>query len=308
MGRRKGQALDGVLLLDKPAGWSSNQALGRAKHLLGAQKAGHTGTLDPFATGLLPICFGEATKFSSDLLEADKTYEAEAVLGVTTRTGDVEGEVLRTRPVQADAAAIDAALAGLRGRIEQVPPMYSALKREGTPLYELARAGIEVEREAREVEIHALERLAWRAPVLGLRVRCSKGTYVRTLAEQIGEALGCGAHLRSLRRTGIGGLTVEEAVTLEALETVAPSERAKLLRPADSLVRALPATRLDATEAARFLNGQRLTMTAAEGRHRVYETAADGTERFLGTARSNGYVLAPDRVLARRETAQNNEH
>ena len=197
------RVLDGVLLLDKPLGLSSNDALIRAKRIYLAKKAGHTGTLDPLATGLLPLCFGEATKFSQDLLEADKTYEATMRLGVRTTTGDAEGEALQTRDVTCDEAAIHAAMAHFRGEIAQVPPMYSALKRDGKPLYEYARAGQTVEREARNVTIHALEMIACALPDVTFRVTCSKGTYARTLAEDIGEKLGCGAHLVALPRNEI---------------------------------------------------------------------------------------------------------
>ncbi|MGB6056284.1 MAG: tRNA pseudouridine(55) synthase TruB, partial [Burkholderiaceae bacterium] len=188
--------IDGVLLLDKAAGGSSNDALVKAKRLLNAKKAGHTGTLDPFATGLLPLCFGEATKFAQDLLDADKTYEAVVHLGVRTATGDTEGEVLERCAVDVDATAIEQALQRFRGPIEQVPPMHSALKRDGKPLYEYARAGITLERAARAVTIHRLECLDYQAPFLRLRVTCSKGTYIRVLGEDIGAALGCGAHLQ----------------------------------------------------------------------------------------------------------------
>jgi tRNA pseudouridine55 synthase len=214
------RVLDGVLLLDKGIGLSSNDALMRAKRLFLAKKAGHTGTLDPLASGLLPLCFGEATKFSQDLLDADKTYEATMRLGIQTSTGDAEGEVLQTRPVEVSVPDVEAALERFRGPISQVPPMHSALKRDGKPLYEYARAGQVVERVAREVTIHALDLLGAALPDVTFRVTCSKGTYVRTLAEDIGAALGCGAHLIALRRTGVGALTLDRAVTLEALEAM----------------------------------------------------------------------------------------
>src|SRR5471032_2970792 len=203
------RALDGVLLLDKPLGLSSNDALIRAKGMYRVKKAGHTGTLDPLATGLLPLCFGEATKFSQDLLEADKTYEATMRLGIRTTTGDAEGEAIDTREVTCDEAAVRAALPKFLGEITQVPPMYSALKRDGKPLYEYARAGQTVEREGRNVTIHALDLIACALPDVTFRVTCSKGTYVRTLAEDIGETLGCGAHLVALRQIGVGVLTLE---------------------------------------------------------------------------------------------------
>jgi tRNA pseudouridine55 synthase len=190
--------VDGVLLLDKPVGLSSNDALLKAKRVFNAKKAGHTGTLDPFATGLLPLCFGEATKFSQDLLEADKTYEATVHLGIMTTTGDTEGETVEQRDVDVTREQIEAVLARFRGPIFQVPPMYSALKRDGKALYEYAREGITLEREARPVTIHGLSLIDYSAPFLKILVTCSKGTYVRVLGEDIGAALGCGAHLSAL--------------------------------------------------------------------------------------------------------------
>ena len=307
------RALDGVLLLDKGLGLSSNDALVRAKRLFLAQKAGHTGTLDPLASGLLPLCFGEATKFSQDLLEADKTYEATMRLGERTTTGDAEGEVLETRPVAAGLPDVEAALARFRGPISQVPPMHSALKRDGKPLYEYARAGQVVERAARDVTIHGLELLGAALPDVTFRVICSKGTYVRTLAEDIGEALGCGAHLVALRRTGVGALTLEHAVTLEALEAMDSGARDACLRPVDALLSTFPAMRLGAVEAKRFLQGQRLRLAdlppvhverqanelAAENertdtRVRVYR---DEDGALLGVARAESGVLAPERLV-----------
>ncbi|MDR6498688.1 tRNA pseudouridine55 synthase [Burkholderia ambifaria] len=293
------RALDGVLLLDKPVGLSSNDALIRAKRLLLAKKAGHTGTLDPLASGLLPLCFGEATKFSQDLLEADKTYEATMRLGLRTATGDAEGEVIDTRPVECDRAAVEAALARFTGEIVQVPPMYSALKRDGKPLYEYARAGQTVEREGRNVTIHALDLLACEMPDVTFRVTCSKGTYVRTLAEDIGEALVCGAHLTMLRRTGVGALTLEHAVTLDALSDADESARDAWLLPVDALLSTFPSVRLDDACAKRFLHGQRLPLSelgpidAADGeRVRVYDAT-----RLLGVARKANGVLAPERLV-----------
>ena len=295
--------LDGVLLLDKPVGLSSNDALIRAKRLYRAKKAGHTGTLDPLASGLLPLCFGEATKFSQDLLEADKTYETAVHLGVTTETGDTEGAVLEQREVNVDTVQIEAALRAFRGEIRQVPPMHSALKRDGKPLYEYARAGITLEREARSVTIHRLALLSYEAPLLRLRVTCSKGTYIRVLGEDIGRALGCGAHLQALRRTGVGNLTLEGAVTLQAFGEVAEAGRASRLAPVDALLSTLPAVQLPEALAARFRNGQRISLgkegvasPAEEGRVRVYH-ADDG--RLLGTALMREFgVLAPERLVA----------
>lgn len=295
------RALDGVLLLDKPVGLSSNDALMRAKRLYLAKKAGHTGTLDPLASGLLPLCFGEATKFSQDLLDADKTYEATMRLGVRTTTGDAEGDVLDTRDVTCDEAAVVAALARFVGDIVQVPPMYSALKRDGKPLYEYARAGQTVEREGRAVTIRSLECLSCALPDVTFRVTCSKGTYVRTLAEDIGEALGCGAHLTMLRRTGVGSLSLEYAVTLDALDAATQDERDARLAPVDALLSTFPLVELDAALAKRFLHGQRLKLAelaaqpdADEGaRVRVY----DGDGRLLGVARAAEGVLAPERLV-----------
>ncbi|KVN46328.1 tRNA pseudouridine(55) synthase TruB [Burkholderia ubonensis] len=293
------RALDGVLLLDKPVGLSSNDALIRAKRLYLAKKAGHTGTLDPLASGLLPLCFGEATKFSQDLLEADKTYEATMRVGVRTTTGDAEGEVLDTRPVECDRAAVEAALERFVGEIVQVPPMYSALKRDGKPLYEYARAGQTVEREGRNVTIHRLELLACDLPDVTFRVTCSKGTYVRTLAEDLGEALGCGAHLTMLRRTGVGALTLDHAVTLDALSDADDVARDAWLQPVDALLSTFPMVRLDDACAKRFLHGQRLKLSeiaridASEGeRVRVYDAT-----RLLGVARAANGVLAPERLV-----------
>jgi tRNA pseudouridine55 synthase len=302
--KKKRVPVHGVLLLDKPAGLSSNDALGRAKWLLNAMKAGHTGTLDPFATGLLPLCFGEATKFSQDLLEADKTYETVVHLGVRTTTGDTEGEIVETLPVDVTRDDIDAVLAKFRGEIDQVPPMHSALKRDGKPLYEYARAGVTLERDARRVTIHLLEFLDYQAPYLRLRVRCSKGTYIRVLGEDIGAALGCGAHLQSLRRTEVDSLTLANAVTLDALEAVADeAQRVAMLAPVDALLSSFPAIYLSDELGTRFLHGQRLALGKAEGgqahiagRVRVYN---DADNRLLGTAMLTDYgLLAPERLVA----------
>ncbi len=298
----RGDAVDGVLLLDKPAGLSSNHALQRARRLLGAAKAGHGGTLDPMATGLLPLAFGNATKFSADLLEADKTYEATLQLGVVTDTGDAEGVVTARMPVQVSGEDLIEACAHFTGQIEQVPPMHSALKRDGRPLYELARAGIEVERAPRRVHIHALELLAFDAASATARVRvaCSKGTYVRVLAQDFGARLGCGAHLVALRRERTGRLDLDQAVTLEQLEAAPLAERRALLARPDALLASLPAVDLDAALAARLLLGQRLAIgSALRGRVRVY-----GHEHeLLGTAQIDERgVLAPERLIANQAT------
>ena len=248
--------VDGVLLLDKPLGMTSNAALQKARWLFNAAKAGHTGTLDPLASGLLPLCFGEATKFAGGLLDADKTYEARVQLGVTTTTADAEGEVLERREVVLTEPQLETVLARFVGDIEQLPPMYSALKRDGRPLYEYARAGVEVERTPRQVRIHALELLDWQGTQFSMRVRCSKGTYIRTLAEDIGAALGCGAHLAALRRTQIADLHLVPAVTLAQLEALPPAARDALLAPVDTLVSQWPGIELSAAERSRLMQGQ----------------------------------------------------
>ena len=291
--------VDGVLLLDKPVGLSSNDALIKAKRVLNAKKAGHTGTLDPFATGLLPLCFGEATKFSQDLLEADKTYETTVHLGISTNTGDTEGEAISTQEVNVTQERIEAVLAQFRGPIMQVPPMYSALKRDGKAYYEYAREGITLEREARPVTIHKLEFVAYEAPFLKLLVTCSKGTYIRVLGEDIGNALGCGAHLNALRRIQVGALTVEGMVTLETLQAN-PAPLA-MLAPVDALLSSFPAVQLTEALAKRFLNGQRLALGKEEvavpeqqGRVRVYQG-----DKLLGTAILQEFsILAPERLIA----------
>ncbi len=291
------RALHGVLLLDKPLGWSSNDALQKARGLLRAQKGGHTGTLDPLATGLLPLCFGAATKFSQASLDADKRYRATLRLGQRTRTGDMEGEVLEERAVPAlDRAAITAACARFTGRIAQKPPMHSALKHQGRALYDYARAGIEIERPTREVEIHRIDLVDWQSPRLIIDVHCSKGTYIRTLAEDLGAVLGCGAHLAALRRTGVGRLEVAQALTIEQLQALDEAGRAARLLPPDVLLQAWPALHLPGDEAGRFLTGLRRRVALPDAPAvRVY-----GSEprAFLGAAHIAGGELIPDRLLS----------
>jgi tRNA pseudouridine55 synthase len=290
------RTLDGVLLLDKPSGITSNAALQQARRLLGAAKAGHGGTLDPLASGLLAILFGEATKFARFALESDKTYLAAVRLGIATATGDAEGEVLARRPVHADAAGVAAALERFRGEIEQVPPMHSALKREGRPLYALARAGRTVERAPRRVRIRELALLERAGDVLHLRVRCSKGTYIRQLAADLGEALGCGAHLVALRRIEAGGFTVEEAIGLEGLAALELAARQARLLPTARLLEGLPQVRLGAEDARRFAHGRPVRAGAGpQGSCRVL--AADGALLGVGTAGSDG-LLRPERLLS----------
>ena len=286
--------VDGVLLLDKPIGLTSNDALQKARRLFSAAKGGHTGTLDPLATGLLPLCFGEATKFSADLLDADKTYEAELKLGVTTDSGDAEGQIIASVAVDVEKEAIFKVLPQFIGAIQQVPPMHSALKRNGRPLYELARKGIEVEREPRAVTIHAIDVLSFAGDHLSLRVACSKGTYIRVLAADIGKALGCGAHLAGLRRTVVGDLDLARSVTLAELESLDETGRAGHLQPVDALLRSLPVVNLEGEAAERFRHGNPVESVAGlTGKIRVY---ADGRLIGVGEPGSDGR-LWPKRLV-----------
>lgn len=278
----------GALLLDKPVGLSSNAALQKAKRIYGAAKAGHAGTLDPLASGLLLVLFGEATKFAGPLLDADKEYLATLKLGETTSTGDAEGEILERKPVHSSEDEIQAVLARFQGAIEQVPPMHSALKRDGVPLYRLARKGETVERKARRVQILDLELLRWNPPEVELRVRCSKGTYIRTLAQDIGAALGTGAHLAALRRTACGGFSLADASDLKILGEMSADERRRRLLPLASLVGGLPRAELDAAAEERLRNGQALKISGLRaGLCAVY--GADGAVIGLGMA--DGSIL-----------------
>src|SRR5262245_61887309 len=286
--------IDGALLLDKPVGLSSNVALQRAKRLYQAAKAGHAGTLDPLASGLLLLLFGEATKFAGPLLDADKEYLASVRLGERTSTGDAEGEVLERKPVEVSAAQVEAVLERFRGEIEQVPPMHSALKRGGVPLYKLARRGEEVERAPRRVVIRELQLLGFGSGQAELRVRCSKGTYVRTLAEDIGAALGTGAHLAALRRTGSGGFRVEQAARLEELQESSVGERTAHLLPLTALLEGLPRAELEDGEETRLRQGQALRVQGLRpGLCAVVRP--DGAVIGLATAEEGG-VLKPLRL------------
>ncbi len=296
--RPRGREVNGVLVLDKPSGITSNEALQEVKHLYHARKAGHTGSLDRTATGLLPLCFGEATKFSALLLEADKRYVARCKLGQRTATGDAAGAVLEERPVPAlDRARFETALAGFRGAIQQTPPMYSALKHQGQRLYELAYQGIEVERSPRPVTIHDLKLLHLQAHEFEIGVWCSKGTYIRTLAEDIGEALGCGAHVMYLRRTAAGAFREEEMVTMAAVRAAAEQGTDALdglLVGTDSILRDVPALVLQESLAFYFRQGQPVMVPRAptEGKVRVYADSG----QFLGA----GEVLDDGRIAPRR--------
>lgn len=287
--------MDGVLLFDKPLELSSNNALQKVRWLFKAEKAGHTGTLDPLATGLLPVCFGEATKFTHSLLDADKRYRATVKLGQRTTTGDAEGEVIETRPVAVEEAQVLAVMAKFLGEIRQLPPMHSALKHQGKPLYEYIRKGETVERELRTVFIHELKLERLQGDELEFSVLCSKGTYVRTLGEDIGEALGCGGHLIALRRTGIGRFSLDEAYTLAQLEAMDETARDACLLPLDSLVQGVPSMELDAVQAQRLAMGQRLGLRDGhpDGLRRLY---AEG--RFIGLGDLSGGRLSPSRLLS----------
>ena len=276
---------------------TSNSALQSARRLFSAAKAGHTGTLDPLATGLLPLCFGEATKFSSDLLGADKTYEAELLFGITTATGDAEGEVLQRRQPNFGRYELETVLLPFRGRISQIPPMYSARKRAGQPLYRLARQGIEVERETRVVTISELLLLGFTGDRCRLRVSCSKGTYIRTLAEDIGNALACGAHLTALRRVSVGALQIADALTLDQLYALPEADRAHCLLAPDALLQTLPAVHLDTMATLRFSHGNPVSIAdpdmAMPGKCRVY---SDNRLLGLGETDASG-IVHPRRLM-----------
>lgn len=289
--------IDAALLLDKPVGITSNRALQQAKRLCGAKKAGHAGTLDPLASGLLVVLFGEATKFAGPLLEDDKEYRATLKLGERTATGDAEGAVVERAAVDVSEATLHGALLRFRGEIDQVPPMYSALKVEGRPLYELARKGETVVRRPRRVTISRLEVVRVALPLVELEVRCSKGTYVRTLAEDIGVALGTVAHLAALRRTASGGFRVTEACTLEALEAMPAAERAARVLPLEGLLRGLPRAELSAEEEARFRNGRALAIQGLAGLCGVH--GRDG--RVIGLGHAEAGALRPVRLTATQE-------
>jgi tRNA pseudouridine55 synthase len=299
MSRSARNAVDGVVLLDKPAGITSQTAVTAVRRLFNAAKAGHTGTLDPLATGLLPVCLGEATKFSHFLLEADKTYLATVRLGVTTTTGDLEGDVLERKPVDAGRESVAAVLARFVGAIQQIPPMYSAIKHAGQPLYKYARAGQEVQRAPRSVNIAELALIEFAGEELKISVTCSKGTYVRVLAEDIGRELGCGGCLSALRRSGVGGFSLEQgAVTLEQLEALAEADRRTALLPADAMVTSLPSLQLDAAEARQLMQGQAVERTGAAtaGLTRIYGPG----QEFLGVVE----VTGPGKMVPRRLKSQ----
>ena len=296
----------GVLLLDKPIGFSSNQALQKVKWLLRAEKAGHTGTLDPLATGVLPICFGAATKFSQMHLDADKGYATTLRLGIKTSTADAEGVVIVERPVQVTMEQLEQVVLRFTGPIAQVPPMHSALKKDGKALYEYARAGIEIEREARHVTIYSIqivgERLEAEKPEVDLVVECSKGTYIRTLGEDIGEALGCGAHLSALRRIRTGGFDESQCVSVAALEAMSDEQRMACVRPSEDLLAGHQVVTLDADNAARFLSGMRRRGAWSDAQ--AVAVFAQAPRALLGSAHVKGGELIPTRLLSPPEVSE----
>ncbi len=298
--KRKRRSVSGIIIFDKPYGFSSNGALQKVRWLLNSDKGGHTGSLDPLATGVLPLCFGEATKFSRYLLDADKVYEATMQLGVTTNTADAEGEVLETKPVNVTSADIEAALPQFRGVIQQVPPMYSALKKDGQPLYKLARAGITIDRPARTVTINRLELLSHDGDQARILVSCTKGTYIRSLVEDIGALLGCGAHVAQLRRTQAGPFDLTHAVTLEELEQAHEEGGAEALDafmiPMDSGLLHWPSVEMTENGSFFWLNGQpvRAQNSPLEGMVRVY----NHNQEFIGVGEmDDDGMVAPKRLI-----------
>ena len=295
---KTGTPLDGIVLIDKPLGLSSNAALQKTKRIFNARKAGHTGSLDPLATGVLPICFGEATKISSFLLDSNKRYTTTIQLGKTRSTGDMEGEVLETRPVPTlSAELIEATLSQFRGDVAQIPPMHSALKHEGTPLYKLARQGISIERKVRHIKVFELTNLGFTDETLTLDVHCSKGTYIRTLAQDIGEALGCGAHLIDLRRTEVEPFGEYPIYTLETLtEMAASGELKQTLLPIDSAIPHWPSLSLTDEQADNLCMGRRVEYENMpdSGSIRLYRSNGD----FLGIGQLHeSGLLAAKRLL-----------
>lgn len=299
--RKKGRDVHGVFLLDKPQGVSSNDIMQKVKRLFKANKAGHTGALDPLATGMLPICLGEATKFSQFLLDSDKRYVVTAKLGERTDTSDAEGQVVQSREVNVPEADILAALSAFRGEILQVPTMFSALKHNGKPLYEYARAGITVEREARPITIFELKFIDYQAPFLTLEVHCSKGTYIRTLVDDLGEALGCGAHVTMLRRLAVADYPIEEMMPIEDLALLADSfpssELDRLLLPMDTAVASLPQLNLTAEQTKAVGFGQRVKFENPQALSGLVRLFSENGQ-FLGIAEITvGNIIRPNRMV-----------
>ncbi len=311
--RRKGRPIDGVLLLDKPTGISSNDALQKVKRLYFAQKAGHTGALDPLATGMLPICFGEATKFSQFLLDSDKRYRVIAKLGERTNTSDSDGEVVETRPVKVDRGQLERCIAKFRGTTDQIPSMFSALKYQGRPLYEYAREGIEIPRESRKITVYSIELLRFDNNEVEMEVHCSKGTYIRTIVDDLGEMLACGAHVIYLRRIGVSNYPMEQVITLEQLQALSDKAKASddehswdvldaLLMPTDSAVQDLPEVNVTSALGDSILHGQPVPSRSSEPAGTLVRITVGSEARFIGVGEINteGYV-APKRVFANQE-------
>jgi len=309
--RRKGRPIDGVILVDKPTGISSNDTLQKVKRIFFAQKAGHTGALDPLATGMLPICFGEATKFSQFLLDSDKRYRVIAKLGERTNTSDSDGEVVETRPVKVDRGQLERCIAKFRGETDQIPSMYSALKYQGKPLYEYAREGIEVPRESRKITVYSIELLRFEGVEVEMEVHCSKGTYIRTIVDDLGEMLGCGAHVTYLRRTGVSNYPYEQMVTLEQLEAlleqareqdIAPRELLDpLLMPMDSAVQDLPEVNMIPDLADMILHGQPVQVFGAPAEGVVRMTSGE-EKTFIGVGEiDDDGKVAPKRLVVFRD-------
>ena len=289
--------IDGVFLLDKPLGFSSNQALKKIQWLFNAKKAGHTGTLDPMATGLLPICLGEATKFSHRLLDAHKSYIATIQLGITTSTGDQEGEVISEKKVVVNEAQLKDTLKKFMGDMTQIPPMYSALKFEGKPLYEYAREGIEIERKSRQIKIFDIKLINIEKSIITIEVLCSKGTYIRTLAEDIGQTMGCGAHLKGLERTQTGNFQLSEALSIEALEAMPMASREKALMPIDVLLEELSSIKLNMAELDAIKKGQSIDFMSKNDKEvRLYSPSG----QFVGVGQPDlKGRLFPKRLIAK---------
>ena len=299
--RKRGRDIDGVFLLDKPQGMSSNDIMQKVKRLFQANKAGHTGALDPLATGMLPICLGEATKFSQFLLDADKRYQVIAKLGERTDTSDADGQVVQTREVKVDEQQILAALPQFRGEIMQVPTMFSALKHNGRPLYEYARQGIVIEREARPITIFELLFIDYQAPYLTLEVHCSKGTYIRTLVDDLGEALGCGAHVTMLRRVAVADYPRDKMMSWETLQQLAEqndlAQLDALLLPTDSAVSKLPALQLNENQSQGILFGQRIKFDNPQNLRGKVRLFSDKNV-FIGVALvDENNVIRPQRLI-----------
>lgn len=313
--RRKGRPVDGVILLDKPTGISSNDALQKVKRIFFAEKAGHTGALDPLATGMLPICFGEATKFSQFLLDSDKRYRVIAKLGERTDTSDSDGEVVQTREVKVDRGQLERCIAKFRGTTDQIPSMYSALKYQGRKLYEYAREGIEVPREARKITVYSVELLRFSNNEVEMELHVSKGTYIRTIVDDLGEMLGCGAHVTFLRRTGVSNFPVERMVTLEQLEAmleqakaddVVPSEVLdQLLLPTDTAVQDLPEVNILPALAVYILNGNPVNAGRVPAEGTQVRITVGQQRDFIGVGVIDREgMLAPKRVMANKQTIQ----